>query len=110
MGGRDRQEVFHGLSKFFCQKRLTYLATEVILKYMMRTITIIWFSLLVMISVMTHNAMANEETWSNKINNWVVNEIEETKEYQKNSWAEGKAQLGRNWNSIKNLFSNIKAQ
>ena len=54
--------------------------------------------------------MANEETWSNKINNWVVNEIEETKEYQKNSWAEGKAQLGRNWDSIKNLFSNIKAQ
>ena len=110
MGGIDLQEVFHGLSKYFCQKRLTYLVTEVILKYMMRTITIIWFSLLVMISVMTHNAMANEETWSNKINNWVVNEIEETKEYQKNSWAEGKAQLGRNWNSIKNLFSNIKAQ
>ena len=110
MGGIDLQEVFHGLSKYFCQKRLTYLVTEVILKYMMRTITIIWFSFLVMISVMTHNAMANEETWSNKINNWVVNEIEETKEYQKNSWAEGKAQLGRNWNSIKNLFSNIKAQ
>ena len=110
MGGIDLQEVFHGLSKYFCQKRLTYLVTEVILKYMMRTITIIWFSFLVMISVMTHNAMANEETWSNKINNWVVNEIEETKEYQKNSWAEGKAQLGRNWDSIKNLFSNIKAQ
>ncbi|MBK13219.1 MAG: hypothetical protein CMK42_00055 [Porticoccaceae bacterium] len=110
MGGCDLHEAFHGLSKNIFQKRLTFLFPELILKYMMRTITIIWFSFLVMISVMTHNAMANEETWSNKINNWVVNEIEETKEYQKNSWAEGKAQLGRNWNSIKNLFSNIKAQ
>ena len=110
MGGTAGREVFLGLSKYFYQMWLTFLSPELILKYMMRTITIIWFSLLVMISVMTHNAMANEETWSNKINNWVVNEIEETKEYQKNSWAEGKAQLGRNWDSIKNLFSNNKAQ
>ena len=34
------------------------------------------------------------------VNNWV----EETKEYQKNSWAEGKAQLIRNKNSIMYFF------
>ena len=47
----------------------------------------------------------------NSVNNWlnsrpeaVNNWVEENKEYQKNSWAEGKAQLVRNKNSILYFF------
>ena len=64
---------------------------------------ILTFAVVVGIAMIS-NVNAEEENWSNKINNWVVTEKEEIIEYQKNSWAEGKAQLARNWTQIESLF------
>lgn len=49
------------------------------------------------------------DSFNDKVNNWVANEKEKTIQFQKESWAESKDQLGRTWNSIKNLFQK-KAQ
>tara|TARA_B100000287_G_scaffold351287_1_gene340333 strand:- start:317 stop:529 length:213 start_codon:yes stop_codon:yes gene_type:complete len=47
----------------------------------------------------------NEKTnFNEKINNWFVNQKQETIEFQKKNWAEGKAQLTRNINTIKSWF------
>ena len=47
----------------------------------------------------------NEKTNFNEtINNWFVNQKQETIEYQKKNWAEGKAQFARNINTIKSWF------
>jgi len=39
-----------------------------------------------------------------KIANFITDEVEKTKEYQKKGWADGKAQLTRNINTIKSWF------
>lgn len=70
---------------------------------------ILTFAVVVGIAMIS-NVNAEEENWSNKINNWVVTEKQEIIEYQKNSWAEGKAQLARNWTQIKSLFQGKQAQ
>ena len=44
----------------------------------------------------------------NKVSNFVKNEVEKTKEYQKNSWANGKEQLANTKQSILNLFYKVK--
>ena len=49
------------------------------------------------------------DSFNDKVNNWVAKEKEETIQFQKERWAESKEQLGRTWNSIKNLFQK-KAQ
>ena len=47
----------------------------------------------------------NEKTNLNEtINNWFVNQKQETIEFQKKNWAEGKAQFARNINTIKSWF------
>ena len=70
---------------------------------------ILTFAVVVGIAMIS-NVNAEEENWSNKINNWVVTEKQEIIEYQKNSWAEGKAQLARNWSQITSLFQGKQAQ
>ena len=48
----------------------------------------------------------NEKTNFNEtINNWFVNQKQETIEYQKKNWADGKAQLARTFSQIKGLFT-----
>ena len=47
----------------------------------------------------------NEKTNFNEtINNWFVNQKQETIEFQKKGWVDGKAQLTRNINTIKSWF------
>ena len=70
---------------------------------MMRTTTIIWIACVIFLVAITTKAMAHDSI-TDKVNNWVVAEKEKTIAYQKESWAESKEQLGRTWNSIKNLF------
>ena len=47
-------------------------------------------------------------TWINErpevLSNWATNEWEETKEFQKKGWEQGKDQLARNFQQIKNFF------
>jgi len=47
---------------------------------------------------------ANENNIINKITNHISNEIQETKEFQKKNWAEGKAQFAKNIATIKSWF------
>ena len=44
------------------------------------------------------------ETKENKVQTFINNEIQETKEFQKKNWAKGNAQLKRNFNTIKSWF------
>ena len=47
----------------------------------------------------------NEKTNLNEtINNWFVNQKQETIEFQKKNWAEGKAQFAKNIATIKSWF------
>jgi hypothetical protein len=70
---------------------------------MMRTTTIIWICTIIFLVAITTKTLAHD-SMTDKVNNWVVTEKEKTIAYQKESWAESKDQLGRTWNSIKNLF------
>jgi hypothetical protein len=109
MGGCDLHEAFHGLSKNIFQKRLTFLSSGLILiKYMKKTTTIIWIACVIFLVAITTKTMAHD-SFNDKVNNWVAKEKEKTIQFQKESWAESKEQLGRTWNSIKNLFQK-KAQ
>jgi hypothetical protein len=53
------------------------------------------------------SAFANP-TFSDKVNNFISNEIEEIKTYQKESWSNSKDQLGRTWSQIKGFFTKDK--
>lgn len=89
--------------KLYCQNRLTSATVDTIIKYMMRTTTIIWICTIIFLVAITTKTLAHD-SMTDKVNNWVVTEKEKTIAYQKESWAESKDQLGRTWNSIKNLF------
>ena len=45
---------------------------------------------------------------SNKVTQFVVGEYNKTKEFQIQSWQEGKDQLGRNKEQIVGIFANVK--
>jgi len=56
------------------------------------------------------SAVANpvEDKFNNTINvitTWASDEKAKTIAYQKKGWADGKAQLAKNWLQIKNLFN-----
>ena len=48
-------------------------------------------------------SMAN----ANPVTNWITNEKNKIVEYQTKNWADGKAQLARNKQSIINLFKKV---
>ena len=48
-------------------------------------------------------SMAN----ANPVTNWITNEKNKIVEYQTKNWAEGKAQLAKNKQSIINLFKKV---
>lgn len=62
---------------------------------------------------LANNVMANEKV-DNLVNgvketpakvvNFVKSEVEETKEFQKKSWADAKKQTAQTWTQIKSLF------
>lgn len=89
--------------KLYCQNRLTSATVDTIIKYMIKTTTIIWICTILFLVAITTKTLAHD-SMTDKVNNWVADEKEKTIAYQKQSWAEGKDQLNNTWNSIKNLF------
>jgi len=45
---------------------------------------------------------------NNQVSNFVVDEFNNIKQYQQDSWQQGKDQLGRNKDQIVGIFSNVK--
>ncbi len=58
--------------------------------------------------LMTMTMAKSDETIDTKVKNYIVNEVNDIKEYQKASWQEGKEQNARNWAKIKNVFTKVK--
>jgi len=54
--------------------------------------------------LMTMTMAKSDETIDTKVKNFVVNEVNDIKEYQKASWQKGKEQNAKNWAKIKALF------
>ena len=69
----------------------------------MRTMMMITIAVL-----MTMTMAKSDETIDTKVKNYIVNEANGIKEYQKASWQEGKEQNARNWAKIKNVFTKVK--
>ena len=69
----------------------------------MRTMMMITIAVL-----MTMTMAKSDETIDTKVKNYIVNEVNGIKEYQKASWQEGKEQNARNWAKIKALFTKVK--
>jgi hypothetical protein len=69
----------------------------------MRTMMMITIAVL-----MTMTMAKSDETIDTKVKNYIVNEVNDIKEYQKASWQEGKEQNAKNWAMIKNLFNKVK--
>ena len=49
----------------------------------------------------------SEDTIDVKIKNYIVNEYNDIKEYQKVNWQKGKEQNEKNWNTIKSFFTKL---
>ena len=64
--------------------------------------------LLSIVAIMTATMAKSDETIDTKVKTFIVNEVNEIKEYQKASWQEGKEQNAKNWAKIKNLFNKVK--
>ena len=47
--------------------------------------------------LMTMTMAKSDETIDTKVKTFIVNEVNEIKEYQKASWQEGKEQNAKNW-------------
>ena len=58
--------------------------------------------------LMTMKMAKSDETIDTKVKTFIVNEVNEIKEYQKASWQEGKEQTAKNWAKIKALFTKVK--
>lgn len=77
-----------------------------------KTITAIVISITILFVLLVTKVGAEEVTPQKKpielkIQEWVTNEWDDIKEYQIKNWQEGKDQLARNKEQIKNLFSKI---
>ena len=68
----------------------------------MRTMMMITIAVL-----MTMTMVKSDETIDVKVKNYIVNEVNDIKEYQKASWQEGKEQNAKNWAKIKSLFIKV---
>jgi hypothetical protein len=58
--------------------------------------------------LMTMTMAKSDETIDTKVKNYIVNEVNDIKEYQKTSWQKGKEQNAKNWAKIKALFTKVK--
>jgi len=65
--------------------------------------------MLTIITLMTMAIAKSEEaTIDTKVKNYIVNEWNDIKEYQKINWQKGKEQTANNWNTIKSFFIKVK--
>ena len=65
--------------------------------------------MLITIAVLMTMTMAkSDETIVTKVKTFIVNEVNETKEFQKASWQKGKEQNAKNWEKLKSLFTKVK--
>ena len=53
-------------------------------------------------------AIAKADTVDIKVKNFIVTEVNDIKEYQKNSWQSAKEQTARNIAQIKSFFTKLK--
>ena len=57
--------------------------------------------------LMTMTMAKSDETIDTKVKTFIVNEVNDIKEYQKVSWQKGKEQNAKNWAKIKSLFIKV---
>ena len=60
--------------------------------------------------LMTMTMAKSDEPINIKVKNYIVNEVNDIKEYQKANWQAGKEQNAKNWSKIKSFFSNLTGQ
>ena len=61
--------------------------------------------MMITIAVLMTMTMANSDEPINvKVKNYIVNEVNDIKEYQKTQWQKGKEQNANNWNKLKSLL------
>ena len=60
------------------------------------------------VAVWSTDSLSEEVTIDTKVKNFVVSEWNEIKEFQKDSWQDGKDQLARNKEQINNLFLKVQ--
>jgi len=65
----------------------------------MRTMMMITIAVL-----MTMTMAKSDEPINVKVKNYIVNEVNDIKEYQKTQWQKGKEQTANNWNKLKSLL------
>lgn len=63
---------------------------------------------LFVVAVWSTDSLSEEVTIDTKVKNFVVSEWNEIKEFQKDSWQDGKDQLARNKEQISNLFLKVQ--
>jgi len=68
-------------------------------RYNMRTMMMITIAVL-----MTMTMAKSDEPINVKVKNYIVNEVNDIKEYQKTQWQKGKEQNANNWNKLKSLL------
>ena len=64
--------------------------------------------MLTIVVLMTMTMAKSDETIDTKVKTFIVNEVNDIKEYQKASWQAGKEQNAKNWAKIKALFTKVK--
>ena len=64
--------------------------------------------MITIVVLMTMTMAKSDETIDTKVKTFIVNEVNDIKEYQKASWQKGKEQNAKNWAMIKNLFNKVK--
>jgi hypothetical protein len=60
--------------------------------------------MLTIIAIMSATMAKSDEPINVKVKNYIMNEVNDIKEYQKTQWQKGKEQNKNNWNKLKSLF------
>ena len=64
--------------------------------------------MLTILAIMAATMVKSDEKIDVKVKNYIVNEVNDIKEYQKIQWEKGKEQNANNWNFIKTIFIKVK--
>ena len=60
--------------------------------------------MLTIIAIMSATMAKSDEPINVKVKNYIMNEVNDIKEYQKTQWQKGKEQNVNNWNKLKSLL------
>jgi hypothetical protein len=60
--------------------------------------------MLTIIAIMSATMAKSDEPINVKVKNYIMNEVNDIKEYQKIQWQKGKEQNANNWNKLKSLL------